>query len=143
MDLSVLRARIALMAAPLLYGCATADYAQLADSWTTAMGMEAGFSEGNPVFHGAGWPVIAATKFGVTQAVKLTPEPVCSTGLFALTVTGIGAAAWNIGVMLGCGLAALPVAGAIIWSNWDVWRNDAVRDCAVAQDWIKEWKADE
>lgn len=121
-----------------LSGCATADYAQVADSWTTAVALEAGFSEGDPLFGGAGWPVIAAAKLGVTQVVKLTPDPVCSAGLFGLTVTGVGAAAWNIGVMLGSGLAALPFAGAIIWHNWGVWQEHAVRDCGAARQWLEE-----
>lgn len=121
----------------LLSGCATADHAQVADSFTTMVALEAGFSEGNPVFHGAGWPVIVATKIGATQLIKLTPEPVCNSGLLALTVTGIGAAAWNIGAMMGCGLAALPFAVVIIWNEWDAWRNDAVRDCANAKSWLE------
>ena len=36
----------------LLSGCATADFGQLSDSATTAVALEAGFSEGNPLFHG-------------------------------------------------------------------------------------------
>lgn len=123
----------------LLSGCATADYAQLADSWTTAIALESGFSERNPVFHGAGWPVIAGAKLGITQLVKLTPEPFCSAGLLSLTVAGIGAAAWNVGVMLGCGLAALPFAGAIIVNEWKSWQNDSVTDCVKAKSWLETY----
>lgn len=119
-----------LLSALLLSGCATADYAQLADIGTTAMGIEGGFAvEGNPVWGGASWPVIAAVKIGVTQAVKLTPKEVCESGLFGLTVIGSGAALWNIGVIAGSGPAAIPFAiGLWIW-RWDDWQADAIVDC--------------
>lgn len=59
----------------LLSGCATADFGQLADSATTAVALEAGFSEGNPILHWAGCPIIAGAKLGVTQVAKVLPEP--------------------------------------------------------------------
>lgn len=123
----------------LLSGCATADFAQLADSATTAVALEAGFSEGNPVFHGPSWPVIAGVKMGVTQVVKVLPEPWCNNALFGLTVTGFGAAVWNFGVMLGSGPAAIPFGAAMIWHFWEPWSMDAVQDCANVRVVINEW----
>ncbi len=118
-----------LLSALLLTGCATADYAQLADVGTTAIALNSGFVEGNPVWGGAGWQVIAAVKIGATQAIKLTPQEVCEPGLFGLTVAGFGAALWNIGVMAGSGPAAIPVA-AMLWAwQWDNWTQDSVNDC--------------
>ncbi len=35
---------------------------------------------------------MAAIKIGVTQAAKLTPEPLCTPVLTALSITGYGAA---------------------------------------------------
>ena len=78
--------RKALLLALLLSGCAAADRAQLADGVTTIIGLNAGFSEANPVWGHASGPVIAATKIGVTQVVKLTPPAVCEPGLLGLTV---------------------------------------------------------
>lgn len=127
----------------LLSGCATADFGQLADSATTAIGLEAGFSEGNPLFHGPSWPVIASVKLGVTQVAKVLPEPYCSGALFGLTATGFGAAIWNFGVMLGSGPAALPFVGAMLFHFWEPWRMDAVQDCAdvriVLENWTGGW----
>ncbi len=118
-----------LLSALLLSGCATADYAQMADVGTTAIALNSGFVEGNPVWGGAGWQVIAAVKIGATQAIKLTPQEVCEPGLFGLTVAGFGAALWNIGVMAGSGPAAIPVA-AMLWAwQWDNWTQDSVNDC--------------
>ena len=72
-----------------LAGCAHADYGQLADSATTAVALSrAGFAEGNPLLSGLDWPEIAAAKLVITQAVKLTPEPICEPGLMGLTVFG-------------------------------------------------------
>lgn len=123
----------------LLMGCATADWAQIADSTTTAVAIEAGFSEGNPLFHGAGWPAIAAVKIGVTQGAKLLPGQYCEHSLFGLTVTGFGASFWNIGVMLGSGLAALPVFVAVTWGFWDRWLDNAQQDCAAADQMVRKW----
>ncbi len=118
-----------LLSALLLTGCATADYAQLADVGTTAIALNSGFVEGNPVWGGAGWQVIAAVKIGATQAIKLTPQEVCEPGLFGLTVAGFGAALWNIGVMAGSGPAAIPVA-AMLWAwQLDNWTQSAITDC--------------
>lgn len=123
----------------LLSGCATADFGQLADSATTAVALEAGFSEGNPVFNGAGWPIIAGVKLGVTQVVKVLPEPYCSSSLFGLTITGFGAAIWNVGTMLGSGPAAIPFIAGTIWNFWDEWKLDAQSDCAYVQVVLSEW----
>ena len=113
-----------------LSGCATADYAQIADVGTTIVGIESGLGvEGNPVWGGASWPVIAAVKIGVTQAIKLTPKEVCEPGLFGLTIMGSGAALWNIGVIAGCGPAAIPVIIGLWWWQWDNWQTEAINDC--------------
>jgi hypothetical protein len=121
--------KVLLLSALLLTGCATADYAQMADIGTTAIGLESGFVEGNPVWGGANWPVMAVVKIGVTQAVKLTPPEVCEPGLFWLTIAGSGAAIWNVGVIAGSGPAAIPVAIGLWWWQWDNWQADAVMDC--------------
>jgi len=127
----------------LLSGCATADWAQLSDSATTAVALEHGFSEGNVLWGNANWPVITAVKLGVTQGVKLLPEPYCQGGLMGLTVTGFGAAIWNVGVLLGSGPAALPVAGVTIWYFWHDWWQDAKQDCVetgvILADWRNGW----
>jgi len=114
----------------MLSGCATADYAQIADVGTTIVGIESGLGvEGNPVWGGSSWPVIAAVKIGVTQAIKLTPKEVCEPGLFGLTIMGSGAALWNIGVIAGCGPAAIPVIIGLWWWQWDNWQTEAINDC--------------
>ena len=114
----------------MLSGCATADYAQIADVGTTIVGIESGLGvEGNPVWGGSSWPVIAAVKIGVTQAIKLTPKEVCEPGLFGLTIMGSGAALWNIGVIAGCGPAAIPVVIGLWWWQWDNWQTEAINDC--------------
>lgn len=118
-----------LLSALLLTGCATADYAQISDIGTTAIALNSGFVEGNPVWGGASWPVIAAVKIGATQAIKLTPQEVCEPGLFGLTVAGFGAALWNIGVIAGCGPAAIPVIIGLTWWQWDAWQASAIADC--------------
>ena len=118
-----------------LTGCATADYAQMADVATTAIGIESGLGvEGNPVWGGASWPVIAVVKIGVTQAVKLTPKEFCEPGLLSLTLAGSGAALWNIGVIAGSGPAALPVVAGLWWWQWDNWNKAAVRDCQPVEE---------
>lgn len=111
-------------------GCAHVDRAQGLDGVTTIIALENGFSEANPLFGSMNGPAIFAVKIAVTQAVKLTPEPICQPGLLGLTVTGYGAALWNIGVMAGSGPAALPlILGLTIW-QWDNCAKDAVTTCA-------------
>ena len=114
-----------------LAGCAHADYGQLADSATTAVALSrAGFAEGNPLLTHMGWPGIAATKLAITQAVKLTPEPICEPGLMGLTVFGYNAAVWNIAVLAGSGPAALPFMLLLTGWGWEWWWADAQRTCA-------------
>lgn len=111
-------------------GCAHVDRAQGLDGLTTAIAIENGFSEANPLFDGMNGPAIFAVKLAVTQVVKLTPEPVCQPGLMGLTVVGYGSALWNIGVMAGSGPAAIPlILGLTLW-QWDNWEKDAVKTCA-------------
>ena len=118
-----------------LTGCATADYAQMADVATTAIGIESGLGvEGNPVWGGASWPVIAVVKIGVTQAVKLTPKEFCEPGLLSLTLAGSGAALWNIGVIAGSGPASLPIVAGLWRWQWDNWNKAAVRDCQPVEE---------
>lgn len=112
-----------------LGGCAHADWAQLSDSATTAVALSHGFVEANPLFGSASWPVIAGVKIGVTQVVKLTPESICTPGLIGLTISGYGAALWNVGVMAGCGIAALPIAVVVGFLFWDQWVEDAIKTC--------------
>ena len=72
---------------------------------------------------------IAAIKIGLTQAVKFAPEPFCREGLWVLTAAGYGAALWNIGVMAGSGLAAIPfIATLMIWQN-DEWYISSIETC--------------
>jgi hypothetical protein len=122
-----------LCCANLISGCAhisQADYAQSADVITTAVGLSNGLSEANPIWGDAGWPVMAVVKLGVTQAVKLAPEPYCTPGLMGLTIAGYGAALWNIGVMLGSGPAAIPVAVGVLGWQWENLMDDAVLTCS-------------
>lgn len=115
----------------LLGGCAHADYAQIADSSTTAIALSSGFAEANPIFGGASWPVITVVKLGATQVVKQMPPDICRPGLMGLTVGGYSAALWNIGVLAGSGLAAVPVAlGLAIW-QWDNWVANAQSQCPL------------
>lgn len=117
------------LAALLLAGCASADRAQLADSITTAVAFTRGYTEANPVWGNADWPVIAAVKLGATQAIKYAPPEFCVPGLQSATVAGWAAAAWNLGVLLGCGPCVLPVAvAATVWL-WDDWTRDAIKTC--------------
>ena len=114
-----------------LSGCAHADYGQLADSATTAVALSrAGFAEGNPLLSGLDWPEIAAAKLAITQAVKLTPEPICEPGLMGLTVFGYNAAVWNVAVLAGSGPAALPFMLLLTGWGWEWWWADAQRTCA-------------
>ena len=120
----------AALAIILLTGCAHADYAQLADSATTAVALtQEGFSEGNPLLSHLGWPGIAATKLAVTQVVKLTPAVVCEPGLMGLTVVGYNAAIWNIAVIAGSGPAALPFMVLLTGWGWDRWLEDSKVTC--------------
>jgi hypothetical protein len=85
--------------------------------------------EGNPVWGGASWPVIAAVKIGVTQVVKQTPKEFCEPGLFWITAGGYGAALWNIGVIAGSGPASLPLIAGLWWWQWENWNQAAIDDC--------------
>lgn len=123
-----------LCCASFISGCthiSQADYAQSADVVTTAVGLSNGLSEANFIWGDANWPVLAVVKLGVTQAVKLAPEPYCSSGLMGLTLAGYGAALWNIGVMLGSGPAAIPVAVGIFSWQWENLMTDAVFTCSL------------
>ena len=111
-------------------GCATADYAQMADVTTTAVFMETGLGvEGNPVWGGANWPVMIVVKLGVNEAIKHTPTETCEPLLMFSTMLGSGAALWNIGVIAGCGPAAIPVIIGLTWWQWDAWQASAIADC--------------
>lgn len=121
-----------LLAVVLLWmtGCAHVDRAQWLDGLTTIIALERGFSEGNPLLSGLNGPTILAAKLAVTQAVKLTPTPICQPGLLGLTITGYGAALWNVGIIAGSGPAAIPlIIGLTIW-QWENWEKDAVKVCA-------------
>lgn len=119
----------AALAALVLMGCSHADWAQGTDSATTAAALGQGFVEGNPVWGNADWPVIAASKIALTQVVKQTPQEVCEPGLMGLTVAGYSGALWNIGVMAGSGVAALPVVVALALWQWEPWKEDAKLAC--------------
>lgn len=134
---------VSLFTVCLLFGCATADFAQTADSATTAIALQSGFSEGNPVFHGAAWPVIAGVKFGVTQVAKTLPDSYCEATLFGLTIGGFGAAIWNIGVMAGSCAAAIPVIMVSTLVLWDTWGKHAKQDCAEAKEFINSMTENE
>lgn len=102
---------------------------QLADVATTAVAFNRGFVEANPLFSDLSIGQIAAIKIGLTQAVKFAPEPFCREGLWVLTAAGYGAALWNIGVMAGSGLAAIPfIAALMIWQN-DEWYISSIETC--------------
>jgi hypothetical protein len=114
----------------LVGGCATADRAQLADVATTALAMSQGAVEGNPLMAGFGIGEMAAIKIGLTQAAKFFPEPYCEATLWSLTALGYGAAIWNVGVVLGSGPAALPVAALLIWTQKVHWHETSANTCA-------------
>lgn len=139
----IIRFIAALFIVCLLSGCATADFAQTADSVTTAIALQSGFSEGNPVFHGAAWPIIAGVKFGVTQVAKTLPDPYCEATLFGLTIGGFGAAIWNIGVLAGSCAAAIPVIMVSTLVLWDTWSKHAKQDCIEAKGFINSIVEDE
>lgn len=122
-------------AALSLMGCSHADWAQVSDSTMTAIALERGFDEANPVWGNASWSVMAASKIALTQAVKFMPLKVCEPGLMGLTVFGYGGALWNIGVMAGSGVAALPVAVALTVWQWESWRFDALLTCVEPTLW--------
>lgn len=112
-----------------LLGCAAADRGQSADVLTTYMAFNQGFSEGNPIVSHLSIPQMAVIKLGITQGVKFLPLDYCHGGLVALTGLGYSAAIWNVGVMLGSGPAALPLAiGLVIW-QWGDWKASSYRTC--------------
>lgn len=92
-------------------------------------------AEGNPLLSGLDWPEIAAAKLAITQAVKLTPEPICEPGLMGLTVFGYNAAVWNVAVLAGSGPAALPFMLLLTGWGWEWWWADAQRTCADPWSW--------
>lgn len=127
--LAILSAVLLVILVLWMTGCAHVDRAQGLDGVTTIIALENGFTEANPLFGGLNGPAIFAVKMAVTQAVKLTPEPICQPGLLGLTVTGYGAALWNIGVMAGSGVAVIPlIIGLTVW-QWENWEKDAVKVC--------------
>lgn len=122
----------------LLSGCATADYAQFADSGTTAIAFHHGYVESNPVLSGLPIAGIVAVKFGLTQVIKSTPKDFCEPGLFIFTLAGSGAAIWNIALLAGCGPAAFPLIAGLWFWQWDNWRLDAKNDCVRSQEFIEQ-----
>lgn len=101
----------------------------MADIGTTAIGFERGFVEANPLLSNLNLPQIAAIKIGATQIVKFTPDPFCREGLWVLTAGGYSAALWNLGVIAGSGLAAVPfIAALIVWQN-DEWYVSSIETC--------------
>lgn len=58
---------IALAALLSVAGCSWADRAQIADATTTAIAINSGYVEANPVLGGLSAPAIAAVKIGATQ----------------------------------------------------------------------------
>ena len=138
-----LRARVQLiglmMLCGLLVGCATVDRAQLADVASTGWALSHGASEGNPLLSGMSWPVAGVVKLAVTQAVKFTPEPFCTSATTSLTVFGFGAALWNLAVIVGgstiSGLSAIPLIVGLTYWRWDVWLSDAAETCVDPWHW--------
>lgn len=121
---------IPLLLTVILTACSWADRAQIADATTTAIAINSGYAEANPVLGGLSAPAIAAVKIGATQLVKLTPTEICEPGLTVLTVGGFAGALWNIGVLAGSGPAAIPFVIGLTWAAWDDWRADAKATCA-------------
>ena len=114
----------------LVSGCASvADKAQWADVGTTAVALNSGFSEGNPIWNGASWPIMAVAKLGTVQVIKQTPQHICEPGLMGFSLVGSGAALWNLGVIAGAGPAAFPVIAALWAFKWDDWVIDAKTNC--------------
>lgn len=118
----------------LLQGCATfpsyGDYGQLADSATTAVALESGFAEANPILSDLSWPVITAVKLGVSQASKLLPDVACVPAQTVLASAGFGAAVWNLGVIAGANpILALPVSLGVFFLTWEPSRVNSVAVC--------------
>ena len=118
-----------LILALLLSGCATVDKAQLADGATTWYAFSQGFSEANPFLNGLSGPEIIVVKLALTQAVKLTPDAFCVPATQSLTITGFGAALWNLAVVAGSGWAAIPVIAILTWTYWTPWWQEAESVC--------------
>lgn len=111
---------------------AEADWAQIADGFTTASFLrKPGIIERNDVFRDMnGWEILVV-KIVVTQAVKFTPDEFCRPALFSLTFFGYGAALWNIAVISGVsGWYGLPVVIVLMIWRWDPWWTDAQSTCA-------------
>lgn len=127
-----------LLLALLLSGCATADYAQLADVGSTAAAFHYGFIESNPVISGLPIAGIAAAKVVLNTGIKLTPKEVCEPGLFMSTLAGTGAALWNIALICGSAPAAIPIIAALWFVYWDEWQEAAVRDCEESHQFMAQ-----
>jgi hypothetical protein len=116
-------------------GCATVDRSQLADVASTGFAISQGASEANPLLSSMSWPIAGVAKLAITQAVKFTPEPFCSSATMSLTVAGFGAALWNIGTVLGSGPAALPLVALLTWWQWEPWMGDSAETCVDPWHW--------
>ena len=64
---------ILLLFAATIASCSWADRAQIADATTTAIALNSGYAEANPVLGGLSAPAIAAVKIGATQLLTSSP----------------------------------------------------------------------
>lgn len=127
------------LAIVLLAGCAMVDRAQLVDVASIGLAISQGASEANPILSSMSWPVAGAVKLALTQAVKFTPEPFCTSATMSLTVAGFGTAFWNVAVAVGgstiAGLSVVPaIVGVTIW-QWNSWMGDAAETCDDPWHW--------
>ncbi|HET9650654.1 MAG TPA: hypothetical protein VFP36_00610 [Usitatibacter sp.] len=106
---------------------------QVADVATTAAGLAAGFSEGNPALSGAASPaglaVLLAVKVALARSADDEPVHQCIASRQVTAGFGWGAAAWNVGLMLGG--PALGLAGALAVGTYTFDRFEALRYCAL------------
>jgi hypothetical protein len=87
-----------------------------ADVGTTAAGLAAGFSELNP----AAAPLLPLRVFGPALARKHATTRDCVDITHSITITSLGAAAWNLGVIAtGATGVGLPLAAAGAAASWD------------------------
>lgn len=124
---------IVLAVAPMSFGCASyptwADLGQMTDCGTTYYALENGYREGNPIFSDMSPGLICATKLAASQASKYTPEPMCKGAQVGLALAGFSAAAWNIGVIAGSGLYAIPVIIGVFYFGFDPFVKEAENTC--------------
>jgi hypothetical protein len=107
---------------------------QIADVASTAVGLAAGFAEGNPVMAGAagspgGLVVMLAMKVGLASYADNGPLQECVDVKRVAAGFGWGAAAWNLGLLAGGPVVGL--VGGLGSAFFTSDRKSALRTCAL------------